>query len=64
MSKRLTRPRGDRWVAGVLGGLAAYLGTDPTIVRLLAIIVMLITGLFPFVLIYLIAWIAIPESNY
>ena len=34
---RLYRTRDDKWVAGVLGGLARYFGIDATLLRLLVI---------------------------
>ena len=40
-SKKLTRTEGP--VAGVCGGLAAYLGIDPTVVRVLVTVAMLLT---------------------
>ena len=30
----IRRSRGDRWIAGVAGGLARHLGIDPIIVRI------------------------------
>jgi len=37
--KRLYRSRTNRWIAGVCGGLGEYLNIDPTIIRILAIII-------------------------
>lgn len=48
-------------VAGVCGGIAEYLGTDPTAIRLLYVLVMILTGLVPLILAYLLLWIIIPE---
>ena len=48
-------------VAGICGGLAAHLEVDPSLIRLVWIVVTLIsfgTGL----IVYLAAWIIIPES--
>jgi phage shock protein PspC (stress-responsive transcriptional regulator) len=59
--KRLYRSRNDRIVGGVCGGLAGHIEVDPSIIRLVWIIVTLFslgTGL----IIYLAAWIIIPES--
>ena len=59
--KRLYRSRKDRIVGGVCGGIAAHLEVDPSLVRLVWIVVSLIslgTGL----IVYLAAWIIIPES--
>jgi len=36
--KQLVRLRDDRMVAGVCSGVARYLGVDPTLVRLLAVL--------------------------
>lgn len=32
--RRLTRSRDERMICGVAGGLAVYLGVDPTLVRI------------------------------
>ena len=58
--KRLYRSRTDRMIAGVCGGIAEYANLDPTVVRLLWLLMTLIwgTGLFA----YIIAVIVIPEE--
>jgi phage shock protein PspC (stress-responsive transcriptional regulator) len=59
--KKLYRSRSDRWVAGVAGGLGEYLGIDPTLIRLLWIVLLLpggVPGLVP----YIICWIVIPQE--
>lgn len=35
MEKRLARSRKNRMIEGVCGGIAEYLGIDPTVVRLI-----------------------------
>ncbi len=60
--KRLYRSRKDRMVAGVVGGLAEYLGIDSSLLRLLAVTIGIFTGLFPVLVLYLIAWMIIPEE--
>jgi len=45
-------------IAGICGGLGDYFGMDPSMVRLLFILVSLLPG--PSVIFYLIAWIVIP----
>jgi phage shock protein C len=60
--KRLTRSRDDRMLAGVCGGIAAYFDVDPTIVRLVAVLL----GIFSAgtaLLGYLIAAIIIPDAR-
>ncbi|MCP4427698.1 MAG: PspC domain-containing protein [Chloroflexi bacterium] len=58
--KRLARPVNDRMVAGVAAGLSDYMNIDPTIVRLLFVLLALAGG--PGILIYLIMWIVMPEA--
>lgn len=59
-SRRLTRSRDDRVIAGVAGGIARYLGVDPVLIRLVWVVLMLVAG--SGVLAYLIAWVVIPED--
>ncbi|MBN8921693.1 MAG: PspC family transcriptional regulator [Rhodanobacter sp. 68-29] len=60
MEKRLCRSRQNRMLAGVCGGIAEYLGWDPTMVRLLWIVLTLLGG--SGILIYLVMWLVMPES--
>ena len=60
MEKRLHRSLNDRKIAGVCGGVAEYLGWDPTLVRLLWVVLTLLGG--SGILIYLILWIVMPDS--
>ncbi len=59
--KRLYRLREGRVVAGVCAGLAAYLGVDPTLVRLAFALLTVFGGLG--ILLYLCAWVVIPEEG-
>ncbi|HSK46793.1 MAG TPA: PspC domain-containing protein [Coriobacteriia bacterium] len=59
---RLYRSRDDRMIGGVMAGIGDYFGVDSTVVRVLFVILALVTGLWPAVLFYLIAMIAIPEA--
>jgi phage shock protein PspC (stress-responsive transcriptional regulator) len=58
--KRLTRSLNDRVIGGVCGGLGQYLGMDPTIVRLLFVLLALCGG--HGVLIYLIMLLVVPSE--
>ena len=60
VNKRLYRSRKDRQLAGVCGGVADYLGVDPTLVRLLWVIFAIAGG--PGVLLYLIMAAIVPEE--
>lgn len=59
-STRLTRSRHDRMLGGVAGGMAAHLNVETAWVRV-AWLALLVLG--PGVILYIIAWIAIPESD-
>ncbi|WP_078431682.1 PspC domain-containing protein [Metabacillus halosaccharovorans] len=61
--KKLTRSRQNKKLTGVLGGLSEYLGMDASLVRILFVIVLLFTGLFPMGIIYLISIFLIPEET-
>lgn len=60
--KRLYRSREQRLVSGVIGGIAEYYGVDPTLPRLAFVLFLLITGIFPGVILYLIAVFMVPEA--
>lgn len=53
----------DRKLAGVCGGIAEYLEVDPTVVRILYLILTLFTVAFPGILLYIILWIMIPDRQ-
>lgn len=61
--KRLYRSVDDRMVAGVCGGLAKYFNIDPTIVRILVVIIWFMSVGFPVILAYLIAVFVIPNET-
>ncbi|MGC8874311.1 MAG: PspC domain-containing protein [Chloroflexia bacterium] len=61
-SRRLYRSRSDRMIAGVCGGLARYLGVDPTLVRVIFALASLFFLGLGGVLAYLILWAVIPEE--
>ena len=61
-SKRLYRSRRDLMICGVCGGIAEYFDIDPTIVRLIAVV--LIFGWGSGLLAYLVGAIIIPKNPY
>jgi phage shock protein C len=63
MKKRLNRDQENKVVAGVLSGLANYFNQDPVLFRLAAIIFLILTGIFPGLLFYLVAWIIMPNRE-
>lgn len=58
--RRLYRSRTERSIAGVCGGLAAFFEADPTMIRLLMLVLILFGGLSIWA--YIILWIVIPEE--
>lgn len=60
--KRLYRSRSNSMIAGVCGGLAEYIGMDPTVVRLLYILISIFSAAFPGILVYIIAMIIVPQE--
>ena len=63
VKKRLYRSKKERILGGVCGGIAEYLNADPTIVRLIWSAITVFTAFIAGILIYLIAWIIIPEKR-
>lgn len=59
--KQLRRSRKNRIIAGVCGGFAEYFGVDPTLVRLIWILITLAWGAG--FLLYIIAWLIMPEEE-
>ena len=58
--KKLTRSNVDRKLAGVCGGIGAYFGIDPTIIRIGWVVFCLMGG--SGVLAYLLCALIIPEE--
>ena len=52
----------NRMVGGVCGGLAEWLGWDPTLVRILYTILTIFTA-FSGLIVYLILWIIMPRRT-
>jgi phage shock protein PspC (stress-responsive transcriptional regulator) len=59
----LLRSKKNRVIAGVCGGIADSLGWDPTLVRVLYVVVSLLSAAFPGILVYVILWIVMPEAG-
>lgn len=51
----------DKWIAGVCGGVARYIGWDPAIVRLVYLLLTVCTAFCGF-LIYIVLWICMPQD--
>lgn len=62
LQRPLTRVRQGKLIAGVCGGLARWLGWDPTLVRLGYVVLSVLSVGFPGVLIYILLWILMPQD--
>jgi len=58
----LQRSRKHKMIAGVCGGIAEWLGWDPTIVRILYVVVSCVSVAFPGILAYIVLWIIMPKA--
>lgn len=61
MSKRLVKSQSNKTICGVCGGIAEYLGIDPTIFRIIYVLLTIFTA-FSGVLIYLILYLLMPSE--
>jgi phage shock protein PspC (stress-responsive transcriptional regulator) len=58
----LRRSRRNRWIAGVCGGIAEWLGWSPLWVRFLYVVVSVVSVGFPGTIAYIVLWIVIPKA--
>lgn len=61
--RKLTRSRRHNLIAGVMGGIADYLGWSPFKVRLIFVIVSCASVAVPGILIYLVLWFLMPLAE-
>jgi phage shock protein PspC (stress-responsive transcriptional regulator) len=57
----LHRSRKHKLIAGVCGGLAEWLGWDPTLVRVAYVLVSVLSAAFPGIIAYVVLWILMPK---
>lgn len=50
-------------IAGVCGGIADWLGWDPTFVRIGYVLVSIFSAAFPGILVYIILWAVMPKAE-
>jgi phage shock protein C len=58
----LYRSRKHKIIAGVCGGLADWLGWDPTMVRIAYVLISVFSAVFPGTVAYIILWIVMPKE--
>jgi phage shock protein C len=59
-TRKLYRSKTDRKVAGVCGGLAQYFNIDPTLIRVLFVVLAVLGG--SGLVLYLALWIIVPRE--
>lgn len=62
MQKRLTRDEHNKMIAGVIAGIANYLGHDVVLWRIGAVLGLIFTGFAPIGVIYIAAWVIMPSN--
>jgi phage shock protein C len=60
IQKRLMRSSTDNKISGVCGGLAEYMDVDPTVVRLVWVLITFFTGIVFGIIAYFVAWLVVP----
>lgn len=61
MSEKKLMRSTDRMIAGVAGGLADYFNTDPTLVRLLFVLLTVLGAGWLGIVTYIVLWVVMPE---
>jgi phage shock protein C len=59
----LRRSRRNRMIAGVVAGIADYLGIDVTLARVMYVILSVCSAAFPGILVYVLFWIFTPQEE-
>lgn len=60
--RTLSRSLNGRMIAGVMGGIAHRFGWNPTLVRIVFVLVSIGSAAFPGILVYLILWLLMPNE--
>ncbi len=60
---QLTRSKSERMLLGVCGGIAKWLGWDPTIVRVAYVLISICSVAFPGIFVYLILALVMPPGE-
>lgn len=58
----LYRSRKHKMIAGVCGGIAEWLGWDPTVVRIAYVVISCASLAFPGTMAYLVLWAVMPKE--
>jgi phage shock protein C len=58
----LHRSTSNRMIGGVCGGIAEWLGWDPTLVRVGYVVLSVCSAAFPGIIVYIVLWIVAPKG--
>ena len=61
--KRLYRSRQNRINAGIIGGVGDYFEIDPSLLRLVWLVVVVFSGVVPGLVVYILACFVIPRHQ-
>jgi phage shock protein C len=60
--KKLYRSRENKIFGGIIGGIGEYFDVDPTVLRLIFMFFILVTGIMPGVIVYIAALFIVPRK--
>jgi phage shock protein C len=60
--KKLYRSNTNKIFAGIIGGIGEYFDIDPALLRILWLLIVIFTGFFPGILVYIIAIFVVPQK--
>lgn len=60
---KLHRSKNNRILAGVMGGIAEYVGWSPFWVRILFVVISSLSAAVPGILIYIVLWFVMPKAT-
>jgi len=63
MDRKIYLSDANKKVGGVCGGLGDYFNMDPTLIRLIWGLCTIMTGFFPGIIAYIVAWAIIPQPQ-
>ena len=58
----LRRSQSNRMIAGVIAGLAEYIGMDVTLARIIFVVGSVVSVAFPGAIVYALLWLIMPEG--
>ena len=60
--RKLYTSKENKKIFGICGGIGETYGIDPTLVRLIALFLCLVTAIIPLTITYIVAWLITPEK--